>query len=251
MDESTAVDGGANGIGLRGGRGAATAAGSGGEARSRVARMRRWARAALVAHVAFTLSWILAAAWQGPRYSVSRHTISDMYADGAPGAWFLILVVTASGAALLLFALRSLWPALREGGRAAAVGVTLLALSIFGLGDLLTPFEREGCRMAAPGCTSSAQVANAGGALDGTLSTIGVVALIAAGFVLASAMKRAAGWESWVRPVRRASVAMIGLLVLDGIAQPLGVSGLAERFIALAGAAGVIALATGVLRRTR
>jgi hypothetical protein len=242
VDESIAVNG-ADGVDAR------TEAGD--AEQTRIGRMRRWSVAALVAHVAFTFSWILAAAWQGPRYSLSSHTISDMYANGAPGAWFLILVITLSGAALLLFVGRSLWPALREGGRAAAIGATLLALSIFGLGDLLSPFEREGCRMADAGCTSSAQVANAGGALDATLSTVGVLALIAAGFFLASAMKRVAGWQSRVRPVRRASAVMIGLLVLDGIAQPLGVSGLAERFIALAGAAAIVALATGVLRRTR
>lgn len=66
--------------------------------------MRLWARVAIVANVLFMFSWVVAATWQGPHYSVMAHTISDMYADGAPGALFLIVSFTLSGAAVLLFA---------------------------------------------------------------------------------------------------------------------------------------------------
>ncbi|MFC1420917.1 DUF998 domain-containing protein [Streptacidiphilus cavernicola] len=210
-------------------------------------RMRRWSWAVLVAHVAFTLSWLLAAAWQGPRYSVFSQTISDMYADGAPGAWFLIVVFTLSGVTAVLFARAALWPALRQAGAPAKAAAILLALSIFGLGDLLSPFEREGCRIAAPGCTSDLQTATAGGAMDAVLSTLGVAALIAAGFCLASAMKRLPQWSAYTRTTIRATVAMIALFVLDGATRSAGLSGLFERLIALGGAAAFIALARLVL----
>jgi hypothetical protein len=57
--------------------------------------------------------------------------------------------------------------------------------------------------------------------------------------------------RTWARPARRASIAMIVLFVADGLTQSAGLSGLFERFIALLGAAGIIALAVGVLRVQR
>ncbi|MGH3212201.1 MAG: DUF998 domain-containing protein [Trebonia sp.] len=214
-------------------------------------RVRRLARLAVVAQVAFVASWLLAAAWQGPRYSFLGHSISDMYADTAPGAAFLIVVITLCGAATIWFAWRSLRPALRPAGWPATVGSVLLALSVFGLGDLLTVSEREACRLADPGCTASSQVSNAGGTLDGTLTTVGLVVFVAAGFFLAAAMKRIGGWESWVRPVRWWMALMIVLLVGDAIGHNGGLSGLLERLIALAGATGIAVLAAGVSRRSR
>ncbi|HEX3786977.1 MAG TPA: DUF998 domain-containing protein [Pseudonocardiaceae bacterium] len=213
--------------------------------------IRRWARLAVIGNIVFVFAWLLAAAWQGPNYSFAGHTISDMYADGAPGAWFLIVLFTLAGAAVMMFALRSLWPALREAGRPARIGAVLVALSIFGLGDLLSLFEREGCRLADAGCTAAMQTATAGGVLDAVLSTLGVAALLVAGFFLAAAMKRLPAWESWVRRTRWASVVFLGLFVLDGLLGSTGLGGLCERLIALAGAVGISALAIGVLRRTR
>jgi hypothetical protein len=51
------------------------------------------------------------------------------------------------------------------------VDAVLLALSVYGVGDLLSPFEREACRLADPGCTASDQAANAGGILDSLITT--------------------------------------------------------------------------------
>lgn len=233
------------------------------DAAAEARRARRWARATLVAHVAFTLSWLLAAAWQGPRYNVFSQSISDMYAEGAPGAWFLIIVLTWAGVTLVLFTRYALWPTLRAAGRPAAIGAAALALSIFGIGDVLTLFEREGCQLASSGCTSSRQLANSGGSLDAILSTAGVLFLVIAGFCLAAAFKRIAaagdvdeqrqvnGMRTWARPARRASVAMIVLFLGDGLTQSAGLSGMFERFIALLGAASIVALALGVLREPR
>jgi len=214
-------------------------------------RLRRWAVAVVLANCLFVVGWLVAAAWQGPHYSVLADTISDMYANGAPGAVFLILVITLSGVAVLLFTWLSLWPSLRSGGWSATVGAILLALSIFGLGDLLTPFEREACRQADPGCTVADQLGNIGGTLDAILSSVGVVLLIAAGFFLAAAMKRVPGWRHWSRPTRWASVGMIVLVVADVLADTANLGGLMERLVAAAGAAGIAALAIGVLRHSR
>jgi hypothetical protein len=214
-------------------------------------RLGRWAVAVVMANCLFVVGWLVAAVWQGPRYRVLADTISDMYANGAPGAVFLIVVITLSGVAVLLFTWLSLWPSLRSGGWSATVGATLLALSIFGLGDLLTPFEREACQQADPGCTVADQLGNVGGTLDAILSSVGVVLLIAAGFFLAAAMKRAPGWHHWSRPTRWASVGMIVLVVADVLADSANLGGLVERLVAAAGAAGIAALAFGVLRHSR
>src|ERR1700753_1039683 len=125
-----------------------------------------------------------------------------MYAETAPHAAFLIIVFTLCGAATIMFAARSVWRALRPGGGTATVGSALLALSIVGLGDLLTPAERLACRLAGPGCTTSKQIANTGGMLHHTLSPHGVLALVLAGIFLSCAMRRAATWRGWAWPTR-------------------------------------------------
>lgn len=213
--------------------------------------VRRWARLAVIANIVFVAAWLLAAAWQGSTYSVAAHTISDMYAAGAPGAWFLILTFTLCGASVLLFTFRSLWPTLRAAGWPARVGVILLGLSIFGLGDLLSVFEQEGCRLADAGCTPDAQLATFGGTADATLSTIGAFALPLAGVLLAVAMKRLPEWRSRTLPTYVAAIALLLLLLLDGILGGAGMGGIGERLFALGGAAWITVLALAVLRRTR
>jgi hypothetical protein len=212
----------------------------------------------VAAQVAFTASWLLAAAWQGPRYSIFAHSISDMYAVTAPGAAFLIIVLTVCGAATIWFALRSLLPVLRSAlgpasgsaGRLATAGSWLLALSIFGLGNLLTLTERLDCRMADPGCTSARQLSNFGGKMDDFFSTAGLILFVIAGFLLAAAMKRAAGWQPLVRPTRWFMALMIVILIADATGLG-GLGGLFERLAALTGAAWIAFLAAGVGRRWR
>ena len=126
-------------------------------------RVRRLARLAVAPQVVFVASWLLAAAWQGPRYSVVAHSISDMYAETAPGAAFLIVVFTLCGAATMWFTWRSLRTALRPAGRLATIWAVLLALSIFGLGDLLTVSERLACRLADPAARRPARSPTPGG----------------------------------------------------------------------------------------
>ena len=213
--------------------------------------LRRWAWAGLVAQLAFVFSWGLASNWQGPRYSTVAHSISDMYAETAPHAIFLIVVFTLCGAATIGFALGPVRRALRPGGWTATVGSGLLALSIVGLGDLLTPTERLACRLADPGCTTAKQIANTGGMLDNTLSTYGVLALVLAGIFLSFAMRRAATWRGWAWPTRWTMVLLFGAAFADAIGQHYGLGGLFERLIALIGAIWLGALAVGILRRNR
>jgi hypothetical protein len=217
---------------------------------SHEAGVRRWALVGLVAQVVFVASWLIAASWQGPHYSSLAHSISDMYAVSAPYGTFLVVVFTLCGAATILFAWLSLRPALRPAGWMATVGSVLLTLSIYGLGDLLSPLEREGCRLADRGCTEAAQLANSGGKLDLALSIVGLVLFGAAGFFLASAMKRLSGWRRWAGPTRWAAILFLALLVATLLTGAVGLFGLFERLLAFGGAGGIALLAAGVLRRS-
>jgi hypothetical protein len=161
------------------------------------------------------------------------------------------LGVAGSLLATIMFAARSVWRALRPGGWTATVGSALLALSIVGLGDLLTPTERLACRLADPGCTTAKQIANTGGMLDNTLSTYGVVALVAAGLFLSFAMRRLTTWRGWAWPTRWTMVLLFLAAFADAIGQHYGLGGLFERLIALVGAIWIGSLAVAILRRNR
>lgn len=211
-------------------------------------RVRIWAWIGFVAQVVFVLSWLVAPAWQGDRYSVVAHTISDMYAETAPGGAGLAVLLTLCGLATVLFAVLAVPSAFRPAGRIASVGAVLLALSIYGIGDLLSPFEREACRIADPGCTSADQVANTGGTLDSAISTVGILVFVAAAFVLAAAMKRTPGWQGWVWPARWAGIGIIVLLILLVVAQNVDLGGLGERVLAAGGSAAIAALALRIAR---
>lgn len=197
----------------------------------------------------FVLSWLLAALWQGPHYSVLAHSISDMYAVTAPHGAVLVVVLTLCGAAVVLFTALSLWPALKSAGWSAALGCTLLALSIFGLGDLLSPFERLACRLADAGCSDAAQVATLGGTLDSALSTVGATLLVAAGFFLAPAMKKLLLWRQWANAVQGLTIAFLVSFMATGLLNASGWGGLFERLLAVSGAAATALLAYGVLRQ--
>lgn len=213
--------------------------------------MRTWAWAGLVAQIAFVLSWVVAAFWQGPGYSALSQTISDMYAETAPKGMFLVVVITLCGLATILFALLALRPVLRASGWVATLGCVLLALSIYGIGDALSPFEREACRIADPGCSASDQLANSGGRLDAILSTVGIFLFIGATFVLAEAMKRTPGWQGWAWPARLVGFGFIALLLPLIATGDTGLGGLFERLLAAFGATAIAVTAARVLATTR
>jgi hypothetical protein len=217
--------------------------------RLRSASIRRWARVGFAAQVLFVASWLVAASWQGPRYSVLKYSISEMYARTAPHGVFLVIVYTICGAATIWFALRSVWPALRPGGWTATAGTVLLVLSVAGLGDLLSFAERLDCRFGIdPGCTTARMLSNSGGKLDDTFTSIGVLALVLTGFFLAHAMRRAPGWQAWSWPARWTAV-LILVFTIGDVADS-GLSGLFERLVGVTAAVALAALAAGILRRS-
>lgn len=206
--------------------------------------IRRTAQLAVVAQVVFVASFLIAGTWQGPRYNAMTQSMSDMYADTAPNGAFLVVAFTFCGLATVLFAGICVWPTLRRAGWSAAVGAALLGLSIAGLGDLLSPFERLACRMADPGCTYDAQAATPGGALDNNLSFIGIVLFALAPFFLAEAMRRLPEWKGWAWPTRFAGFTFIALFVIDTVVYAMnGPQGLFERLLATSAAVSIGALA--------
>ncbi|GAA3455558.1 DUF998 domain-containing protein [Dactylosporangium matsuzakiense] len=211
--------------------------------------VRRWAWVGFAAQVAFVVSWLVAPVWQGGRYHAVEHTISDMLAVGAPGGWVLIAVFTLCGLATILFAGLAVRPALRPGGRTATVGAALLALSIFGVGDLLAAAERQGCRLADPGCTGPGQRANLGGKIDTMITPTGILLFVAAALVLAAAMRRAPGWRRWAWPFVGVGAGFV-VLLFAFVDAPAGLTGLFERLLAAFGAAAIAALALGIARRS-
>ena len=204
--------------------------------------------AAFAAQLLFLLTWLLGPIWQGPHYSVLAHSISDMYAVTAPGGLVFVVVFTITGAITILFALITVWRIFRPGGWTALVGSILLALSIFGLGDLLTAFERLACRLADAGCTTSSQLANFGGMLDAILSTIGIALFIAAAVFLSVAMTNTPGWRSWVWPTRAVAAAVLAVFLADGALSGSGLTGLLERILAALGALAIALLALEIAR---
>jgi hypothetical protein len=97
-------------------------------------------------------------------------------------------------------------------GSVRALAVISVAYAVFQLAD--------------PGCTATKQLANTGGQLDSTLTTGGVLALVLAGLLLSFAMGRTAGWRRWAWPTRWTMLVLFGVTV-------------------------AVAVAVGILRRTR
>lgn len=213
-------------------------------------RNRIGALIGLFAQVVFVVSWIVAPVWQGPRYSVLAHSISDMYAVTAPAGLFLVVVFTVCGAVTIAFLWTAVCPALRAAGWSATLGVILLSVSIFGLGDLLSPFERLACRLADPGCADASQLSNAGGAIDSSLSTIGVGLFVAGAVFIAVAALKLPAWKRAFAPLLILAIATFVFFVADGLLASVGLAGLFERLLALSGAATFAWLAVDILRRS-
>jgi hypothetical protein len=211
-------------------------------------RVRFWAWVGLAAQVLLIVSWIAAGFWQGPRYSIVSDSISDLYAATAPAGLPLAIVIGLCGLATILFAWLSVWPSLRGAGARAAIGSALLGASIYGLGDLLAPVARVACRIADEGCSPSDQLATFGGLLDAISSIPGILLFIVAIFVLAAAMARTPEWRDLAVLSRRLGFVSIALLIVAVLGSAMDATGLATRVFAIAGAAGIAALAWRIAR---
>jgi hypothetical protein len=209
--------------------------------------IRLLSAACVAAQVGLVVIWLVAIPWEPDGYSSLEHTVSDMYAQDAPhGAW-VAGVITVCGLVTMAFALGVVPVVLRAAGARAWVSGILLALSIIGLGDALSLLEREPCMLATSGCSASDQL-EGGGLADAILSGAGILVLVVLGFVLAATFKRAAGWESWARPARWASITVIVLVVVNGVAEGVDLGGLAERALIVFVAASVTAFAIRAAR---
>jgi len=212
-------------------------------------QVRLWASVGLAAQVLLVGSWIAAGFWQGPHYRALSDSISDLYADTAPGGLLLAIMIGLCGLATILFAWRSVWPSLRGAGARAAIGSVLLGASIYGLGDLLAPVARVACRIADQGCSPSDQLATVGGVLDVVVSIPGILLFIGAVFVLAGAMAHTPEWRDVAGPTRRLGIVFIVLLVATVLAAGIDATGLATRVLAITGAAGIAGLACRIAQR--
>lgn len=133
---------------------------------------RTWAVIVIVAQVVFILSWIIAATWQGGGYSVTKHSISDMYAVAVPHPWFHIVALTLTQAATILFAIFAAWPVFGEPGLAGKVGAVALALSVFGVATCSASSSGSGAGWPTSTLRWPTTPTMSGGRLDSRLTSI-------------------------------------------------------------------------------
>lgn len=197
---------------------------------------RKWAaQSGLLAQVILIVSFILFGLVQGPSYSWSAHSISDMYADRAPHGSLLVVILTLCGAMTLFFLAFSLWPSVKKAGVSAKLATILLGLSIFGIGDLLSPFERLGCRLADTGCTDSLQVATTAGRNDMILSSIGIFLFMIGVITLGYSVNKLKEFKQVSNSLIYGGYFLIVVAIVMGIA-PASAYGAMERLVAYFGA---------------
>ena len=206
------------------------------------------ARLGIVAEVIFTVTWLVAALWQGSGYRWVRDDLSEMGAVTAPHAWYFLVPQAVAGLLTIGFALFGLLPALRPAGRAGVLAAMLAAGSA--VQDLSDAAFRLDCRVA-DGCTAAQTTASWHGQLHAAFSLVCILMLIGAMFMAARAFQRLPAWNRWTGPTR-----LVGCLAaagLVGVALPAtaSVHGLLQRGVALLAAAWGASVAYHVLTRTR
>ena len=129
----------------------------------------------LIAQASFMVGWLVAETWQGPRYSLVKHSISDLQAATAPHAWFPITCFAIGGLGTFAFATFGLRPALSAAGTTAAYAPWLLGLAALALGN---SFPQIPCRLADPGCSPHHQLHSPGGMTDAIVSGAAFLVLV-------------------------------------------------------------------------
>ena len=206
--------------------------------------------AGIAGPVIFNLGWMIAQVWQPDAYDPVAHTISDMYAYGAPNAIFLLSCVTLCGIGTILFAILAVRPTV-AGHWTGTMSWLSIALSIFGLGSVTAFVGRVDCQLAAPECTTAKQLSNLGGVLDSALSIVGILAMVLAGLLLAAAMRRRPALARFAGLCRLAGLVILALLIANLLLTGLGWGGLAERGLAIIGAAELVLLAGLIFHQNR
>ena len=229
--------------------GPGTIAGDRGTGSSRDGRLMAWGVVGVIAQVAFMAGWLIADAWQGPRYSPVKYTISDLQAATAPHAWFPIACFAAGGLGTFGFAAFGLRPALAGAGRVAAYAPWLLACSALALGN---SFPLIPCRLADPGCTAHHQLFSPGGLTDAIVASIAFLVLASTPFPLWRRLRVLPDWQG-LKPVMLAArvIGPVCFLFL-GISSSTGVAeGLVERVLATSCTLWVGLLATTLISVAR
>ena len=190
-----------------------------------------WGVVGLTAELLFTIGWVVAETWQGPGYSPTTDTISDMQASTAPHVWFPIACFALGGLGTFGFAVFGLRPALAGAGRTARFAPGMLAIAALAVGN---SYPLIPCQLANPGCTASVQLNRAGGLTDAIGSGIGFFVLVITPFFLFRRLSLVPEWRR-IKPVMTAA-GVIGsacylLLAVSSSMPSMPAIGLIERLM--------------------
>ncbi|OHV40565.1 MULTISPECIES: DUF998 domain-containing protein [Pseudofrankia] len=212
-----------------------------------VTSRRFWGAVGLAAQLVFTVGWLLAGTWQGPRYDAVRDSISDETALTAPHAWLPITCQLLAGLGTIAFALFGLRPALTTAGRTARYAPWMLA---GGAVAYLVIFPRLPCRLADTACGVHQHLYSAGGLTDAIASGALIALLAVAPFPLWRRMREIPRWRR-LRPVMLGARVLGPILLIATASQgpyaPGSQEGLFERMLALTVAVWICALAASLL----
>src|SRR5256714_11973580 len=176
----------------------------------------------LLVPFAFTFGWLVGGLAQSASYDWMRHDISDLGALTADQPWIYNQIgANLVGVLLFVFAV-GLWRALGP-TRSARIGVGLIAVAA--IGEFLDGFLRLDCRAIDPGCAQRTMSSLAVG--HSVESSVTIISLLLAPFVLAYALRRLPAWADLSRPTLILGIATVlalfGLtLVAPGIGPRVG-----------------------------
>jgi small-conductance mechanosensitive channel len=227
---------------MTGGQDLVTIAGPG---RAAVSHAAAWGVVGLFAQSAFMAGWLIAEAWQGPRYSAIADTISDMQAATAPHVWFVVTCFAIGGVGTFCFAVFGLRPALAA-GRAAPHAVWMLALAGLAIGN---SFPLIPCELPAAGCTAHHQLYSPGGITDVVVATAAFLVLVFTPAQLRKRLGELPEWRHLVPVLTAARVVCPLAFILLSVASLTGTAqGLAERALATSCVLWISALAIALVR---
>ena len=210
----------------------------------------RLAAAAIAAQVAFVLGWLVLGALEGHGYSPGRDDVSDLGALTAHHTMWWQLVVGASGALTMAFAIWALRPALTLPGRRAPLAAWLVVVSLPSLDNLGDAFFRLDCRAADAGCSTADAAASWHGKAHLVVFAVAAVPTLIAPFALARSFRQLEGWRDLARPARVFGVVAIIGFVVTAATSGTAAQGWTQRGIIVIVCSGIVLLATRVLRQS-
>jgi hypothetical membrane protein len=210
-------------------------------------RVRLGAYAGIAGALLITCGWIVGGLVQGAGYSWSSQEISDLGALTARHAWVWNLADSLSGALILIFAV-GLFPIVRA-SRAGRIGAVLIG--VVGVGSVIDGIFREDCPLST---SAACQRLQDGPGLSwhhqahDIESVVVVLAMLAAPFVLAKALRRTEGLRG-LRPYSLATgAALVAATVLYVFLYGDAGGGIAQRLVALVFMAWIAVLSISVLK---